>query len=131
MNERIEKLTCEVLAGNAYPTIVPTEYDRTDIFLTEHEKNGKRIYEYVTNQEPVIFEFSAMTGLLIFDGTVPGDAMSVSGLVNIKDALSKFYRKPIENLSTFEWQHATANYAKIIKNGIDGIIAEIEESKKK
>lgn len=131
MNERIEKLTCEVLAGNAYPAIVPTEYDRTDIFLTEHEKNGKRIYEYVTNQEPVIFEFSAMTGLLIFDGTVPGDAMSVSGLVNIKDALSKFYRKPIENLSTFEWQHATANYAKIIKNGINGIIAEIEESKKK
>ena len=27
MNERIEKLTREVLAGNAYPTIVPTEYD--------------------------------------------------------------------------------------------------------
>ncbi|MBR5309456.1 MAG: hypothetical protein IKU43_11850 [Clostridia bacterium] len=57
MNERIEKLTREVLAGNCYPTIVPTEYDRTDIFLSEHEKNGKRIYEYVTNQEPVIFRF--------------------------------------------------------------------------
>ena len=41
-----------------------------------------------------------------------------------------FFLKSIDNLSTFEWQHATADYQKVLDKGLSGIIAEIEESLK-
>lgn len=41
-----------------------------------------------------------------------------------------FYLKPVDNLSTNEWQHATADYKKVLEKGISGMIDEIEESLK-
>ena len=32
-------------------------------------------------------------------------------------ALDNFYIKPIDNLSTMKWQHATADYNKILQKG--------------
>ena len=130
MTERIKKLIGLVLEGKMYPDIVKVEYDRCDLFLGEDKKNAKRIYEYVTAQKPVLTEYSAMTGLMVFDGSVPGDGMSVQGLKNINETLRLFYNKPVENLSTFEWQHATADYNVIINKGVAGLIADIEESEK-
>lgn len=44
--------------------------------------------------------------------------------------MSQFYLKPVDNLSTMEWQHATADYGRILKCGISGIIDMIDESLK-
>ena len=41
-----------------------------------------------------------------------------------------FYLKQIDNLSTLEWQHATADYNKVLQKGIIGIIREIDDSLK-
>lgn len=120
-----------MLAGELYPEIQTVQYDRLDEFLPVHEKNAKRIYEYVTSQKPVITKYSAFTGLLVFDGSCPGDAMSVKGLENIRKLLNEFYRKPVDNLSTFEWQHSTADFSKIIRKGIRHFINDIEVSKEK
>ncbi|MBQ3124495.1 MAG: hypothetical protein IJC09_03610 [Clostridia bacterium] len=42
--------------------------------------------------------------------------------------MSDFYLKNIDNLSTMEWQHATADYKKVLEKGIKGIMAEIDDS---
>lgn len=100
------------------PDVQMVEYERNNMFLSDDIKNSKRIYEYVTAQKPVLTEYSAMTGVLIFDGSIPVDAMTAAGLKNINQPVQCFYLKPIDNLSTFEWQHATADYSKIIRKGM-------------
>ncbi len=130
MTERIAQLTKLTLEGRMLPKRITLEYDRRDLFLPEDTMAAKRIYEYVTAQEPIITKYSKMTGLLSFDGSCPGDAMSVTGLKNIGYLLKDFYKKPLDRLSTFEWQHATADYAFIIRRGIGGLIEDIEKSKK-
>lgn len=132
MTDRIKLILDDTLSGRAYANPVHISYDRMDMFLPEHEKNGKRIYEYVVAQEPYLREYSAFTGLFNFDGTVPGDAMSMLGS-NLwgKDGIGAlFYCKPVDRLATFEWQHATADYNAVIRKGVKGLIAEIEASKK-
>ncbi len=132
MTDRIKLILDDTLSGRAYANPVHITYDRMDMFLTDHEKNAKRIYEYVVAQEPYLREYSAFTGLFNFDGTVPGDAMSMLGS-NLwgKDGIGAlFYCKPVDRLTTFEWQHATADYNAVIRKGVKGLIAEIEASKK-
>ena len=79
-------------------------------------------------QEPKLTEYSCLTGFFNFDGSVVGDAFHRGGHKGFQEAKSLFYLKPIDNLSTMEWQHATADYAKILNKGIRGIIDDIEES---
>ncbi len=130
MTERIKQLTELTLAGKMLPQTTAVTYDRKDEFLPESTKDAKRIYEYVTAQKPVLTKYSKMTGLLSFDGSCPGDAMSTKGLKNFKVLFDQFYCKPLDALSTFEWQHATADYAMIIRKGVRKLISEIEASKK-
>ena len=44
MTERIEKLTELVLKGKMYPEKQKVEYDRKDLFLSDGQRNGKRIF---------------------------------------------------------------------------------------
>ena len=69
-----------------------------------------------------------MTGFFRFDGSTVGDAFFTHGHESTQEALRHFYLKPIDNLSTMEWQHATADYSKLLKKGIRGIIGEIDKS---
>lgn len=130
MNERIKKLTELTLNGEMYVSPVKTEFDRADLFLSKTEMEVKRLCEYIKNQQPKLTEYSKMTGFFTFDGSVVGDAFSRSGHKNTEEALRNFYLKPIDNLSTMEWQHATADYKKVLEKGIKGIIGEIDESLK-
>lgn len=130
MNERIKKLTELTLNGDMYVSPVKTEFDREDLFLSKTEMEVKRLCEYIKNQRPMITEYSKMTGFFTFDGSVVGDAFSRSGHKNTEEAMRNFYLKPIDNLSTMEWQHATADYKKVLEKGIKGIIGEIDESLK-
>lgn len=128
MNERIKKLTEFTLNGEMYVNPVKTEFDREDLFLSESKMEVKRICEYILNQEPKITKYSKLTGFFKFDGSIVGDAFSRSGHKKTGEVLDKFYLKSIDNLSTMEWQHATADYSRVLKKGFSGIIKDIEKS---
>jgi hypothetical protein len=105
-----------------------TEYDRMDIFLSEGERDVKRLCEYILNQEPRLTEYQTMTGFFDTDGSVVGDAFRRRGHRNTGEVMKDFYCKAVDNLSVMEWQHATADYQKVLKKGISGIIDEIDDS---
>ncbi len=128
MNERIKKLTELTLQGKMFNTPKNTEFDREDLFLSKQQRESKRLCEFILNQEPVLTEYSKMTGFFNCNGSVVGDAFRRMGHEATQTAMSEFYLKSIDNLSTFEWQHATADYKKVLEKGINGIIQEIDES---
>ena len=130
MDQRIAKLTELTLSGKMYVKQIPTVYDENDMTLSRQERESKRICEYILNQEPRLVEYSALTGFFNFDGSCVGDAFRRGGHKATEEAFGLFYLTPIANLSTMEWQHATADYAKILSRGIRGIIADIDESLK-
>ncbi len=130
MNERIRKLTEVTLQGKMYARPTKTEYDREDLFLSRQQKESKRLCEFILNQEPVLTEYSKMTGFFNCDGTIVGDAFRRMGHKYKDEVMSQFYLNPVDNLSTMEWQHATADYQKVLDKGINGIIQEIDASLK-
>ena len=69
-----------------------------------------------------------MTGFFDTDGSVVGDAFRRRGHRNTGEVMKDFYCKAVNNLSVMEWQHATADYQKVLKKGISGIIDEIDDS---
>ena len=128
MTERIAHLTDLTLKGNMYVHPTQTEFDRKDLFLSENDRDVKRLCEYILNQEPKLTEYQTMTGFFNFNGAVIGDAFRRGGHRNTQKLMGDFYLKNIDNLSVCEWQHATADYKKVLEKGIKGIIAEIDES---
>ncbi len=126
MTDRIKALRAALLERRFRPLPVSVTYDREDLFLPRQVRETKRLREYILAQEPVILPESALTGLfLFFDGTVVGDAFGRPGHEHTQRVLQDFYLKPVENLSTMEWQHATADYKKVLEGGFAGIKAEI------
>ena len=130
MNERIRKLTELTLKGEMYAHPTKTEYDREDLFLSRQQRESKQLCRFILNQQPVLTEYSKMTGFFNCDSSVVGDAFRRKGHKAFQKLKEDFYLKAIENLSTFEWQHATADYQKVLDKGIKGIIEEMDESLK-
>lgn len=128
MNERIESLANKTVSGEMYVYPVKTEYDRCDLFLPPIKMSGKRVCEYIRNQEPLILPESRFTGLIKFDGSVEGDIFGRTGHKNYRIACEYFYNRPVDNLLTFEWQHSVGNFGKIIAVGITGVKDEINKS---
>ena len=128
MTDRIKKLTDITLAGKMYPKTEKTEFDVTDIFLSECERDTKRICEYILNQEPMVTEYQTMTGFFRFDGSVVGVAFNRSGHKHTDELMRNLYLKQINGLHVLEWQHATADYKKVLELGIVGIIDDIDRS---
>ena len=128
MNERIESLANKTVSGEMYVYPVKTEYDRCDLFLPPIKMSGKRVCEYIRNQEPLIVPESRFTGLIKFDGSVEGDIFGRTGHKNNSIAFEYFYNRPVDNLLTFEWQHSVGNFGKIIAGGITGVKDEINKS---
>lgn len=130
MDERIRKLTEMTLKGDMYTKPIKTEFDRKDLFLSKVERDVKRLCEYLLNQETTLTPYSKMTGTFQFDDSVVGDAFKRGGHKATQEVYSLFYLKPLENLSTMEAQHATADYKRVLEIGLEGIIGEIEKSMK-
>lgn len=130
LNKRIAELTKLTLSGKMYAETTATQFDREDIFLSREKCESKRLCEYILNQEPVLTEFSKMTGFFNCDGSVVGDAFRRGGHKAFDQLRDNFYLKSVDNLSTCEWQHATADYSKVLNKGIKGIIEEIDASLK-
>lgn len=128
MTDRIRFLTEKTVAGEMYVYTVKTEFDRCDLFLSPVKMSGKRVCEYIDNQEPLVVEQSRFTGLIKFDGSVEGDIFGRVGHKNFAIACNNFYNRPVDNLMTFEWQHSVGDFGKIINGGIVSVKAEIEAS---
>lgn len=128
MTERIQNLLQMTLDGSLAVSPVSVNFDRLDYLLPQSEADTKRIAEYILAQEPKITLHSAFTGFFTFNGSVIGDAFHRSGHRFTQEGMSHFYLKPIDNLSTMEWQHATADYRKVLQKGIRGLLGEIEDS---
>ena len=128
MNSRIQKLTQLTLDGQMYAHPTKTPYEDSDFLLPRQPREVKQLCRYIQNQKPVLTEFSKMTGFFNCDNSVVGDAFRRSGHAAFAELFREAYCKPLENLSTFEWQHATADYQKLLSKGLRGIIREIEES---
>lgn len=128
MQERIQTLLQKTLAGKMLVEPVKTEYDRRDLFLPPVVMSGKRVCEYIRNQEPFLVPEACFTGLLRFDGSVEGNVFERNGHRNFKVASEHFYNKPVDNLLTLEWQHAAGDFGKLINGGMDGVRAEIKTS---
>lgn len=131
MTERIARLTALTLSGKMYVSPVKTNLGKADRHSSKQEKESRRLCAYILNQEPKLTPYSCMTGFFRFDGSVVGDAFRRQGHQATQDAMKLFYLKPIDNLSTMEWQHATADYTKVLNKGIRGIISDIDESLRK
>ncbi len=131
MNSRIAYLAEKTVKGELWTETVAVEYDPMDILLSPIEAQAKRTREYILNQEPRVLPENALTGYLRFDGSIPGDIFNRTGHENFLRLRDIFYAKPVNNLTTFEWQHSVADYEKVIKVGISGLIEEIQTSKEK
>lgn len=128
MNERIEKLTKLTLDGKMYVKAVKTNFDRLDLFLSDEEKDVKRICEYILNQQPLMTKYSRLTGLFRFNGSVTGDIFTRIGHKKTDETLDAFYCKSIDNLTSMDWQHGASDYRKVLSSGIVGIISDIDKS---
>ena len=56
-----------------------TEYDREDLFLSRQQQESKQLCQFILNQQPVLTEYSKMTGFFNCDGSVVGDAFRRMG----------------------------------------------------
>ena len=83
MNERIRKLAELTLNGKMYAHPTKTEYDSEDLFLSRQQMESKRLCEYILNQQPILTEYSKMTGFFNCDGTVVGDAVVGGNVVSL------------------------------------------------
>ena len=127
MNGRIKALTDLTLSGKMFVQPTKVEYVE-DASLSEAENDVLALCRYIEGQTPYFTEYSAFTGRFNFDGSVIGDAFKRGGHRHTQKALDKYYLKPQENLSTMEWQHATADYQTVLNKGILGIIDDIDAS---
>ena len=130
MNERIKALTELTLKDGLYVYPVDTEFDREDIFLPRQQRESKQLCEAILSQKPKITEYSCFTGFFNLKDNVVGEGFGHSGYKNYQPFKELFYLKPVDNLSTHEWQHATADYKTVLAKGLKGIIEEIDDSLK-
>ena len=127
MNERINALLSLTMAGEMY--VEPVSLNELELDKgTGIEKEVGALCRYILAQEPKITPHSAFTGRFNFNGQVVGDAFKRGGHRHTAEAIEKYYLKPKENLSTMEWQHATADYKSVLEKGILGIIEDIDRS---
>ena len=121
MTDRIKALTELTLEGKMYVTPVSVFLESKE-GESRIERESRQLCQYILAQEPKINEHIAFTGRFNFDGSVVGDAFKRGGHKYNQKALEKYYLKPQENLSTMEWQHATADYKRVLEAGMLGIL---------
>lgn len=129
MNERIQKLTNLTLSGEMFPANKHIEFDRKDMFLSKGKRCVKRLSEYMAAQDVKITELQTLPSVAYLADIEIGGPYHLHNFENIALLLRDFYAKPVDNLSTFEWQHGTADYEKAVRSGITGLIDMINKSK--
>lgn len=136
MTERIKNMADSVLKEFFYPESKECIYDRMDLLLPERILQTKRVCDYMKSQDVHIPENAMFVGLLGFDKCpYPTDFSLKSGLCHTNEMWNTFSEDekhiPIDNLKFFGYQHATPNFGKVIRIGIEGLKKEISESMEK
>ena len=131
MNERIKKLADWVLTNDLYPEVVQVENDPFDEKQGEAICIAKRICDFLKVQKITLLPESELIGANRFSpNNCPGDIFTRAGHAAFYEAVARYYKKPLDNLSLFEWQHSNADFGKLIRLGLSGYIKEINESRK-
>jgi len=131
---RIQRLLARALAADVRPKSVPVKYDPADMTLPEPVRIGKRLKEYISAQPVTLRVDEELVGWLSFDGSVESDLFPRRGHKAFGDAAwgkYKYYCRPQDALATFEWQHSSIDYAKLLKGGLLELRSEIAASKAK
>ena len=135
MTERIENMVNHVLKKTIYPEPREIEYDRADYLLSERCRETKRLCEYMLAQEVAIPDEALMVGIIRFDKCpYPSDFMKKKGFKHTEEIQQHFFdfkNGPFDNFKFWGWQHATADFGKIIEVGIEGIKEQIYKSLEK
>lgn len=131
MNERIRRLVSAARSGEIFPKCVKVEYDEFDLKLADPLRIAKRLSKYMERQPCFFTDDNELLGMMRFDGSVEAALFPRTGHRYFRETADQFYRKPQENLCTFEWQHSNADFGKIIRLGLEGLRKEIIESRKR
>ena len=130
MTERIKAYAEIVHKQDIYPAPVKTEYDRYDILEPDCIITAKRLSRYLLNQPVLTDNDRRLLGCVRFDGSVPSNLFPRIGHRRFGEVCDAFYKKPAENLCTFEWQHSTPDFSLVLENGLEGMLTKISKSKK-
>lgn len=131
MNERIQKLTELTLSGQLFSNNTEVHFDRNDLFLSKPRRTAKRLHDFLMVQVPRLTEYQSIPSVVDLNHIEIGGPYHYHTFENISELLRDFYQKPVDDLVTFEWQHATADYRKAIQLGLNGFLELIGESKAK
>ncbi len=128
---RIQRLLARALAHDVKPRPHRIKYDPADMNLAEPIRIGKRLKEYIAAQPVTIRADEELVGWLTFDGSVESDIYPRIGHKAFYRDCWKYYCNPQASLATFEWQHSTLDYPKLLRGGLIQIRQEIATSKQK
>ncbi|MBO4290376.1 MAG: hypothetical protein J5898_00555 [Lachnospiraceae bacterium] len=128
LSKQVMALAETLRERDLYPDTVKVEYDDADLMLTDVALNAKRMREYLLAQPADVENAVHFCGHFHFDGSIMGDVFTRIGHPNFAKIRDRYYPGPTENLVTFEWQHSTANFAKVIDCGLRQHVAEIDRS---
>ncbi len=128
---RIRRLLARALAHDVRPGAVKVKYDPADMKLPEPIRIGKRLKEYISAQPVTIRADEELVGWLTFDGSVESDIYPRKGHKAFYSECWKYYCKPQDALATFEWQHSTIDYRKLLSGGLVQLREEIAASRLK
>ena len=129
MTPRIQRLQAEALAHDVAPAPVPVEYDPADLALPEPVRIGTRLARFMDAQPVALGPDQELLGWLSFDGSVESDVFTRRGHPHFWEIFRDYYRKPQENLVIFEWQHSCADFAKIVREGFEGVRRDVAGSR--
>lgn len=135
MNDRIKNMAETVLKKTIYPEPKEIGYDRADYLLSKRHRETKRLCEYMLAQDVVIPDGALLVGMIRFNKCpYPSDFMKKHGFTYTKEIQKNFFsiaNPPFEGFKYWGWQHATADFGKIIELGIEGIKEQINDSLKR
>lgn len=129
LSPRIRRLQGEALAHDVMPAPVPVEHDPADLALPEPVRIGTRLARFMDAQPVLLAPDQELLGWLPFDGSAEADVFTRRGHAHFWKLFREYYRKPQENLVIFEWQHSCADFAKIVREGFDGVRRDVASSR--
>ena len=129
---RIQRLLDRELVTNLRPKPVAVEFDPADMALPEPVRIGKRLAEYMAAQPVVIREDEEFVGWLPFDHSVESDLYRRYGHKEFfRRVHNRFFLKPQDRFATQESQHTSADFPKVIREGLVGIRRDIAASRER
>lgn len=126
MSERLLRMAERSNREDIYPKPVPVEIDPADNLLPEPQLTAKYLALFMARQTVVIDDDMHLVGLMRFHGCpVPSNIFQRLGHKGFAEAARRLYLKTDDGLTCFEWQHANADFGKLLRLGITGYLDEI------